>query len=72
MSSGAVPTPVPMRVSVAPEAIGDIGAAIVREAVARKVDALVLVRTSRLEPGHGGILRAVLAQTPCPVIVAMS
>jgi len=60
-----------MRVFVAPEAMGDIGAAIVREARARRADALALVRSSHLEPGHGGVLRVVLAQTHCPVLVTM-
>lgn len=35
-------------------------------------DAIVLVRTSHLEPGHGAILRTVLDQTPCPVILTGS
>jgi nucleotide-binding universal stress UspA family protein len=32
-------------------------------------DAIVLVRRSHLEPGHGNVLRAILDQTPCPVFL---
>ncbi len=73
MASSSTPSAtVPMRVSLTLGAMGDIGTAIIREAAARQVDALVLVRTSRLEPGHGGILRHVLAHAPCPVVLTMA
>ncbi len=32
-------------------------------------DAIVLVRSSHLEPGHASVLRAVLDHTPCPVVL---
>jgi len=48
---------------------GDIGAEIARFAAEHRSDAVVLARRSRLEPGHASVLRAVLEQTPCPVLL---
>jgi nucleotide-binding universal stress UspA family protein len=48
---------------------GDPGEAIARFAAEHKSDAVVLARRSRLEPGRAGVLRAVLDQTPCPVLL---
>ena len=48
---------------------GEVGAEIARFAAAHREDAIVLVRRSRLEPGHARVLRAVLAEAPCPVLI---
>ena len=48
---------------------GDAGEAIARFAVEHESDAVVLARRSRLEPGRAAVLRAVLDQTPCPVLL---
>jgi nucleotide-binding universal stress UspA family protein len=48
---------------------GDVGEAIARFAAEHKSDAVILVRRSRLEPGRAGVLRTVLDQTPCPVLL---
>jgi nucleotide-binding universal stress UspA family protein len=48
---------------------GDAGEAIARFAAEHASDAVVLARRSRLEPGRAGVLRAVLDQTPCPVLL---
>jgi nucleotide-binding universal stress UspA family protein len=48
---------------------GDAGEAIARFAAEHNSDAVVLARRSRLEPGRAAVLRAVLDQTPCPVLL---
>jgi len=48
---------------------GDIGEEIARFAAEQHSDAVALVRRSHLEPGHAGVLRAVLDMTPCPVLL---
>jgi len=48
---------------------GDIGEEIARFAAEHHSDAVVLARRSHLEPGHAGVLRAVLDTTPCPVLL---
>jgi hypothetical protein len=50
-------------------AYGDIGTAITAFAAEHTVDAIALVRRSRLEPGHAAVLRAVLLATPCPILL---
>jgi nucleotide-binding universal stress UspA family protein len=49
---------------------GKIGPEIARFAAEYRADAIVLVRRSRLEPGRARVLRAVLEQTPCPILLA--
>jgi nucleotide-binding universal stress UspA family protein len=48
---------------------GEIGTAIAEFAAEQEADAIVLVRRSHLETGRAPILRAVLALTPCPVLL---
>lgn len=48
---------------------GRIGREITDFAVERHIDAIVVARRSGLEPGRAPVIRAVLAQTPCPVIL---
>ena len=48
---------------------GEVSAEIARFAAAHRDDAIVLVRRSRLEPGRARVLRAVLAEAPCPVLI---
>jgi nucleotide-binding universal stress UspA family protein len=48
---------------------GDAGEAIARFAAEHESDAVVLARRSRLEPGRAGVLRAILDQTPSPVLL---
>jgi nucleotide-binding universal stress UspA family protein len=48
---------------------GDAAAAIAGFAAEHASDAVVLARRSRLEPGRAAVLRAVLDQTPCPVLL---
>ena len=48
---------------------GPIGDAIVRCAADHQDDVIVLVRRSRLEPGHARVLREVLNQTSCPILL---
>ncbi len=48
---------------------GDAGMVITRFAAEHASDAVVLARRSRLEPGRAAVLRAVLDQTPCPVLL---
>jgi nucleotide-binding universal stress UspA family protein len=60
------PVPVPVRAFYAQ---GAVGAEIVRFVVEQAADAVVLVRRSRLEPGHAPVLRSVLGQTPCPILL---
>jgi nucleotide-binding universal stress UspA family protein len=50
--------------------VGNPAQEIIRFAHEQGEDAIVLVRRSHLEYGHGAILRTVLAQTRWPVIVA--
>ncbi len=50
-------------------AVGDIGPEILRFATLHKEDAIVLVRRSCLEPEHACVLRTVLDQTTCPVLL---
>lgn len=50
-------------------ASGEVGHAIVQFAVEHNADAIVLARRSHLEPGRAKVLRAVLAQTPVPVLL---
>lgn len=60
------PPDMPVRMFLAQ---GDAGEAITRFAAEHKCDAVVLARRSRLEPGRASVLRAVLDQTPCPVLL---
>jgi len=60
------PPEVPIRMFLAH---GSIGAAIVRCAADQQDDVIVLVRRSRLEPGHAQVLREVLSQTSCPILL---
>jgi nucleotide-binding universal stress UspA family protein len=60
------PASVPVRVHLA---WGSIGAEIARFATGHHVDATVLVRRSRLQAGHARVLRAVLTDTPCPILL---
>ncbi|MDI3340107.1 MAG: universal stress protein [Sphaerobacter sp.] len=48
---------------------GEASDQIARVAAARQVDALVLVRSSRLEPGHGRVLLSLLTSGPCPALL---
>jgi nucleotide-binding universal stress UspA family protein len=50
-------------------AVGDIASEISRFAAEHHSDAIVLVRRSHLEVGRARVLRAVLDQTPCPVLL---
>ena len=60
------PPNVPLRTFLAK---GDAGEAITRFAAEHASDAVVLACRSRLEPGRAAVLRAVLDQTPCPVLI---
>ncbi|MBF6591554.1 MAG: universal stress protein [Ktedonobacterales bacterium] len=60
---------VPMRVSVASAPTEPVGEAIVRFATEQREDAIVLVRRSRLESTRAPVMRTVLAQAPCPILV---
>jgi nucleotide-binding universal stress UspA family protein len=60
------PAAVPVRVSLAQ---GECGAEIARFAAEHETNAIVLVRQSHLEPGHGQVLHAVFDRTPCPVLL---
>jgi nucleotide-binding universal stress UspA family protein len=60
------PPDVPLRTFLAQ---GDAGEAIARFAAEHACDAVALARRSRLEPGRAAVLRAVLDQTPCPVLL---
>jgi len=64
--SAACPADVPIRMFLA---YGPIGTAIAQFAADQQADVIVLVRRSRLEPGHARVLREVLHQTPCPVLL---
>jgi nucleotide-binding universal stress UspA family protein len=48
---------------------GQTGPEIARFAVDRQVDAIVVARRSRFEPGRAQVLRAVLAKAPCPILL---
>jgi nucleotide-binding universal stress UspA family protein len=48
---------------------GDIAAQIVEFALEKEHDAIILARRSNLEPGRARVLRAVLRQTSCPVLL---
>ncbi len=48
---------------------GEPGAEILRCAREGHCDAIVLVRRSRLEPGRATILRKVIQQSPCPLLL---
>jgi nucleotide-binding universal stress UspA family protein len=48
---------------------GEPAAEIVRFARQGRYDAIVLVRRSKLEPGRAAVLRTVLRQAPCPLLV---
>jgi nucleotide-binding universal stress UspA family protein len=50
-------------------ASGPISEAILNFAVDHHSDAIVLARSSRLEPDRAHVLRAILRRTPCPVIL---
>jgi nucleotide-binding universal stress UspA family protein len=49
--------------------VGDIASEISKFATEHHSDAIVLVRRSHLEVGRARVLRAVLDQTPCPVLL---
>ena len=66
----ACPPDVPVRMYLARGA--DIGSVIARFAVEHADSSIVLVRRSRLEPGRARVLRAVLDQTPCPILLVGS
>jgi nucleotide-binding universal stress UspA family protein len=48
---------------------GEAGETIAQFAAEHASDAVVLARRSRLEPGRASVLRTVLDQTPCPVLL---
>ncbi len=48
---------------------GEVAAEIVRFATTHDTDLIALIRRSRLEPGRASVLRAVLDETPCPVLL---
>lgn len=48
---------------------GDIGSEIGRFAIEHNSDAVVLVRRSRLQTGRARVLRAVIDQTSCPILI---
>jgi nucleotide-binding universal stress UspA family protein len=48
---------------------GEIGLEIARFAAQQQSDVVVLARRSHFEPGRAQVLRAVLDQTPCPVLL---
>jgi nucleotide-binding universal stress UspA family protein len=60
------PADVPVRLHLVQ---GEVGPEIAGFAARHGVDAVVLTRRSHLEHGRAGILRAVLAQTPCPALL---
>ncbi|MER3437113.1 MAG: hypothetical protein C4346_05675 [Chloroflexota bacterium] len=49
--------------------VGDVATMILTFATEHDIDAIVLARRSHLEPGRARVLRAVLAETPCPVFL---
>jgi nucleotide-binding universal stress UspA family protein len=60
------PESVPVRIFLAE---GDIGDEIARFARENQTDAIVLVRRSRFQPGRAKVIRSVLGQTSCSVII---
>jgi len=60
------PPDMPMRTFLAQ---GEAGETIAHFAAEHESDAVVLARRSRLEPGRASVLRTVLDQTPCPVLL---
>ena len=60
------PEDVPVRAFLAQ---GEIGDEIARFAMNRGSDAIVLVRRSRFQPDRAKVIRSVLRQTDCPVII---
>jgi nucleotide-binding universal stress UspA family protein len=60
------PPEVPVRIFLAQ---GEIGDEIARFATENQTDAIVLVRRSRFQPGRAKVIRSVLSQTSCLVIV---
>ena len=62
----ACPPDVPVRVALA---CGSIATEIIAFAAHHQHDAIVLVRRSGLESGRAQVLRAVIAQAPCPVLI---
>jgi len=67
---GELPEAVPITVHVrtGPDR-HNIGNAIVQFAAQQGADGIILVRQSRMEPGRAPTLRAVLNQSPCPVVL---
>jgi nucleotide-binding universal stress UspA family protein len=65
-SCAACPPEVPVRIFLAQ---GDIGDEIARFAVENQTDAIVLVRRSRFQPERAKVIRSVLRQTSCLVII---
>ena len=66
------PLGVPVRVhvaGVAGVADGTIASVVLQFVADHSDDVIVLVRRSRLEPGRAAILRMLLDQTPCPVLL---
>lgn len=61
-----LPRDVPVRMFLM---TGDIAAAILQFAIEHDIDAIVLARRSRLEPGRARVLRTILASTPCPIFL---
>jgi nucleotide-binding universal stress UspA family protein len=55
--------------SVAGPADGTISSVVLQFVADHRDDVIVLVRRSRLERGHAEILRTLLDQTPCPVLL---
>ncbi|MGI8551039.1 MAG: universal stress protein, partial [Dehalococcoidia bacterium] len=62
----ACPDAVPVRVFLAR---GEVAPEVVRFATEHKEDAIVLVRRSRLERQRAMVLRQILADTSCPVLL---
>ena len=60
------PDEVPVRIFLAQ---GEIGAEIARFAAENQTDAIVLVRRSRFQPDRAKVIRSVLGQTSCFVII---
>jgi nucleotide-binding universal stress UspA family protein len=61
-----IPPSVPLRTFLAQ---GEAGETIAHFAAEHESDAVVLARRSRLEPGRASVLRTVLGQMPCPVLL---
>ncbi|HLF76780.1 MAG TPA: universal stress protein [Dehalococcoidia bacterium] len=60
------PPEVPVRIFLAR---GDIGEEIARFATENQADAIVLVRRSKFQPGRAKVIRSVLSQTSCFVVI---